>query len=119
MSECEHLADELSGRLGRREITLQRYDVAMAPLDKRIAELRAELAELNRVPTAVADPAVAAASREEWTVRWNTATVAERRNLIRQALTNRRILIAPAVQAPGRPKFDLKRIVIEEERHAE
>jgi hypothetical protein len=39
LTECEHLADELSGRLGRREITLQRYDVAMAPLDKRIAEL--------------------------------------------------------------------------------
>jgi chromosome segregation ATPase len=47
LTECEHLADELSGRLGRREITLQRYDVAMAPLDKRIAELHAELAELG------------------------------------------------------------------------
>jgi site-specific DNA recombinase len=119
LSECEHLADELSGRLGRREITLARYDVAMAPLDKRIAGLRAELAELNHVPTAVADPTVEAASREEWAARWNAATVAERRILIRQALTNRRIVIAPAVQVPGRPKFDPKRIVIEEERHAE
>ncbi|MGH3547236.1 MAG: recombinase family protein [Pseudonocardiaceae bacterium] len=120
LSECEHLADELSGRLGRREITLQRYDVAMAPLDKRIAELRAELVELdNSVPAAVADPAVEAASREEWTARWNAATVAERRNLIRQALTNRRIVIAPAIRSSGRPKFDPKRIVIEDERHAE
>jgi site-specific DNA recombinase len=119
LSECEHLADELSGRLGRREITLKRYDVAMAPLDKRIVELRAELAELDSVPTAVADPGVVAASREEWTARWNAATVAERRNLIRQALTNRRIVIAPAVRSSGRPKFDPKRIVIEEERHAE
>lgn len=105
LSECEHPADELSGRLGRREITLKRYDVAIAPLDKRIAELRAELAELGSVPTAVADPAVEAASREEWTARWNAATVAERRNLIRQALTNRRIVIAPAVRASEvRPK---------------
>jgi hypothetical protein len=118
LAECEHLAEELSGRLGRREITLQRYDVAMAPLDKRIAELRAELAELDRVPTAVADPAVEAASREEWTARWNAATVAEQRNLIRQALTNRRIVIAPAVRSGG-PRFDPKRIVIEEERHPE
>jgi hypothetical protein len=45
--------------------------------------------------------------------------VAERRNLIRQALTNRRIVIAPAVRSPGRRKFDPKRIVIEEERHGE
>jgi site-specific DNA recombinase len=118
LSECEHLAEELSGRLGRREITLKRYDVAMAPLDKRIAELRAELAELDSVPAALADPAIAAASREEWTARWNAATVTERRNLIRQALRNRRIMIAPAVRS-GRPKFDPKRIIIEEDRHAE
>ena len=113
LSECEHLADELSGRLGRREITLQRYDVAMVPLDKRIAELRAELAELDSVPAAVADPAVVTASREEWIARWDAATVAERRSFIRQALANRRIVIAPA--DPSRPrKFDPRRIVIEE-----
>jgi site-specific DNA recombinase len=119
LSECEHLADELSGRLGRREITLKRYDVVIVPLDRRIAELRAGLAELDSVPRAVADPAVEAASREEWTARWNAATVAERRNLIRQALTNRRIVIAPAVRSFGIPKFDPNRICIEEVRHAE
>jgi hypothetical protein len=53
------------------------------------------------------------------TTRWNAATVVERGNLIRQALINRRIVIASAVRLPGRPKFDPKRIVIEEERHAE
>jgi hypothetical protein len=52
LSECEHLADELSGRLGRREIMLQRYDVAIAPLDKRIADLRVELAGLDSAPRA-------------------------------------------------------------------
>ena len=83
---------------------LKRYDVVMAPLEKRIAELRAELAELDRGPAAVADPAVAAASREEWTARWNAATVTERRNLIRQALRSQRIVIAAAVRS-GRPKF--------------
>ena len=113
LSECEHLADELSGRLGRREITLKRYDVAMVPLDKRIAGLRAELVELDSVPAAVADPVVVAASREEWIARWDAATVAERRSFIRQALANRRIVIAPA--DPSRPrKFDPRRIVIEE-----
>lgn len=119
LSECEHLADELSGRLGRREITLKRYDVVIVPLDKRIAELRTRLAGLDSIPRAVVDPVVEAASREEWTARWNAATVAERRNLIRQALTNRRIVIAPAVRSSGIPKFDPRRMVIEEERHAE
>jgi negative regulator of sigma E activity len=119
LSECEHLADELSGRLGRREITLKRYDVVITPLDKRIAELRAGLAKLDSVPRAVADPAVEAASREEWTERWNAATVAERRNLIRQALTNWRIVIAPAVRSSGIPKFDPNRIRIEEARRTE
>jgi DNA invertase Pin-like site-specific DNA recombinase len=119
LSECEHLAEELSGRLGRREINLKRYDVAIAPLDKRIAELRAELAELDSAPTAVADPAIVAASREEWTARWNAATVAERRNLIRQALAGRQILIAPSVRPSGYPKFDPRRIVIKEEHPAE
>lgn len=119
LSECEHLADELSGRLGRREITLKRYDVVITPLDKRITELRAGLAKLDSVPRAVTDPAVEAASREEWTARWNAATVAERRNLIRQALTNQRIVVAPAVRSSGIPKFDPNRICIEEVRHAE
>jgi site-specific DNA recombinase len=119
LSECEHLAEELSGRLGRREITLKRYDVVIVPLDKRIAELRARLAVLDSVPRAVVDPVVEAASREEWMERWNAATVAERRNLIRQALTNRRIVIAPAVRSSGIPKFDPNRIVIEEVRHTE
>lgn len=121
LSECEHLADELSGRLGRREIPIQRYDVAIVPLDKRIAELRAELTELDsKAPVAVADPAIVAASREEWTARWNAATVAERRNLVRQALTltNRRIVIAPFVPSSGRRMVDPKRILIEEEHHA-
>jgi negative regulator of sigma E activity len=106
LSECEHLAEELSGRLGRGEITLKRYDVVIVPLDKRIAELRAWLAALDSVPRAVVDPVVEAASREEWMERWSAATVAERRNLIRQALTNRRIVIAPAVRSSGIPKFD-------------
>ena len=120
LSECEHLAEELSGRLGRREIPIQRYDVAIAPLDKRIAELRAELAELDsKAPAAVADPAIVSASREEWTARWNAATVAERRNLIRQPLPNRRIVITPAVRPSGYPNFDTGRIVIEEEHPAE
>jgi hypothetical protein len=118
LSECEYLADELSGRLGRREITLKRYDVAMVPLDKRIAELRASWLSWTACREQTQTLPSRPASREEWMARWNAATVAERRNLIRQALTNRRIVIAPAVRS-GSPKFDPNRIRIEEVHYAE
>ena len=111
--------DLVNHLVGVSMVTLKRYDVVIVLLDKRIAELRARLAALDSVPRAVAAPVVEATSGEEWTERWNAATVAERRNLIRQALTNRRIVIAPAVRSSGIPKFDPNRIVIEEVRHGE
>ena len=42
IAEAEDVATTLSDRLGRGEITLSRYDVAVKPLDARIAALRAE-----------------------------------------------------------------------------
>lgn len=50
---------------------------------------------------------------------WNVAMVVERRKLIWQALTNRRIVIALAVRSSGRWKFCPERIVIEEQRPVE
>ncbi|MDT9126783.1 hypothetical protein, partial [Escherichia coli] len=78
LAEAEQLAEELAGRLGRQEIDLRRYDLVTAPLDKRIAALRAELASLDNVAPAAA-AGVAGASREEWAQRWDAATVAEQR----------------------------------------
>jgi len=113
ISECEQLANALANRLGRREISLIRYDAATVPLDRRLAELRDTLGEIDAAPSAVVSAEVVAASRAEWEARWKVATVAEQRALLRQALRGRRLVVMPAdPQAPRR--FDAGRIVIEE-----
>lgn len=112
LAECEHLAEELSARLGRREIKQNRYDAAIGPLDKRISELEAELAELDAAPAPMPDGTIDAASRDEWRARWEAALVPERRNLIRQAVAGRRLVVKPATR-DGRPKFDPERVAIE------
>ena len=114
LAEAEQLAEELAGRLGRQEIDLRRFDLVTAPLDKRIAALRAELASLdNAAPAAAAG--VAGASREEWAQRWDAATVAEQRLMIRQALSGRRLTVAPArPRTAGRPAFNRTRIAVAE-----
>ncbi len=116
LTESEELAEELSARLGRQEISLKRYDAAIAPLDKRIAELRAKLAELESTTLAGPNTAVEAASRKEWTARWNAARVDEKRSLIRQALGDRHLVVAPAVRRTGPRTFDPKRLRIEDGR---
>jgi len=111
LADAEQLADELAGRLGRQEITLRRYDAASAPLDRRIVVLRAELAGLESAPLDA--NGIKAASREEWSARWNAATVSERRSLLRQALSGRQLVVGPAERAmSGRPAFDPSRITL-------
>jgi DNA invertase Pin-like site-specific DNA recombinase len=95
IAEYEHLAEVLSERLGRGEIRLNRYDQAVEPLDRKLAVLRAELAALEDQRPA-APPGVTAASRAHWEARWESATVTERRALVRQALRGRRLVIGPA-----------------------
>ena len=46
------VAEALSDRLGRGDITLSRYDIAVRPLDERIAKLKAERAALGVPSTA-------------------------------------------------------------------
>ena len=72
------------GGCGRVVVDPRELDrhVAIVLLDKRIAELRAVLAELGSVSGAVAGTAVEAALREVWTSRWNVAAGAERRSLV-------------------------------------
>lgn len=90
----EQLAVRLADRLGRLEISLDRYDAAVAPIDKRLAELRARRAtvELGEAIRGVRD---LAASAETWAARWDVAEPAERSTLLRMALRGRRLVIAP------------------------
>jgi site-specific DNA recombinase len=115
IAECEHLAEKLAERLGRREIALARFDAAMVPLDKSLAELREQLAELDATADAPVPPEAVAASLAEWKARWEAATIPERRSLLRMALRGRRLVVMPA-DPHGPRRFDPNRIVIDDER---
>lgn len=96
IADLEHTAEQLAARLGRGEISLRRHDAAAKPLDRRLSELYATLGELEAEPTVTATPAQVAATAGAWAQRWEVATVAERRSLIRLALRGRRVLLGPA-----------------------
>lgn len=91
ISAAEDLALRLADRLGRGELTLERYDAAAAPLDRRLADLRQRRAELG-------DPgeAVPAAPMSVWIQRWDDADPGERRILLRAALGSRKLIVHPA-----------------------
>jgi hypothetical protein len=89
---AEETALRLADRLGRGEITLDRYDAATAPLDKRLAALRAARAALS-------DPAMPVVPKQgngDWARRWKAAEPAERRTLLRMALRGRPLIVGPA-----------------------
>jgi site-specific DNA recombinase len=101
----EELALELSGRLGRDEITLARYDAVTRPLDRRLAGLRERRARLSS-PEAVP----ARQSRAAWEARWEAADPGERRDLLKMALRGRHLVIAPAGTGQGsRALTDVRR----------
>jgi site-specific DNA recombinase len=92
IADAEQTALAMADRLGRGEITLARHDAVMSPLDTRLADLRAKREALNGAP----GPVPAAASRAGWAARWENATPAERRALLRMALRGRVIVVGPA-----------------------
>lgn len=112
IADVDDMANVLSGRLGRGEMPLERYDAAVEPLEKRLAELRAELATLDE--QRAAKPKVSArevkASREAWEKRWDAATTEEKRSLLRRALNGRMLVVGPAIK-PG--PFNADRVTVE------
>lgn len=107
IAELDALAEELAARLGRAEMPLARYDAAVRPLDRQLAELRAERAAIPDTPRVIGG----AASRAAWARRWDAAEPDERRTLLRQALRGRALIVDPADRAnrsdvPGRVRVD-------------
>ena len=92
IAEAENVANALADRLGRGDITLTRYDIAIGPLDERIAKLKAERVALGS-PSPQRTPK---ASREHWERRWAAADQKEKREMLKMALRGRRLVIVPA-----------------------
>src|SRR6185437_3328294 len=91
IADAESVAEALADRLGRGEITLSRYDIAVRPLDERLAKLRAEREALG--DTTPQRPQ--RASREHWQRRWDSADTEEKRTLLKMALRGRRLVVLP------------------------
>jgi hypothetical protein len=90
IAEAESVAEALSDRLGRGELTLSRYDIAVRPLDERLAKLKTERAALGDTTSQRPQRA----SREHWQRRWDSAEPEEKRALLKMALRGRRLVIA-------------------------
>ncbi len=101
IAEAEKVAEALADRLGRGEIKLSRYDVAIRPLDARIEKLRAERAALSASRPAPVPPRLLEASREQWRRRWDAADHKERRDLLKMALGGKHLVIGPVEHGPG------------------
>jgi site-specific DNA recombinase len=95
IADAESVAEALADRLGRGVITLSRHDIAVRPLDERLAKLKAERAALG--DTTLQRPQWA--SREHWQRRWDSADPEERRALLKMALRGKHLIVDP--QAPG------------------
>ncbi len=110
IAEAESVAEALADRLGRGDIPLARYDIAVRPLDERIAKLKAEHAALGGGPPPQRPPR---ASREHWLRRWEDADPEERRALLKMALRGRRLVVGPATGTRAERADVTRRIRIE------
>lgn len=90
IADAESVAEALSERLGRGEMTLSRYDIAIRPLNERLAKLGAERDALGDTTSERPERA----SREHWQRRWTNADMEERRRLLKMALRDQRIVVA-------------------------
>ncbi len=105
IAEAESVAEALADRLGRGDMTLSRYDIAIRPLDERIAKLKAERAALG----GPSPQRPSTASREHWQRRWAVADQKEKRELLRMALRGRRLIVAPAGRGSPAERADVSR----------
>jgi len=101
IAEAEDVAEVLADRLGRGEIPLTRYDVAVRPLDARIEKLKAERAALSAPGSAPVPPQLPEATREQWQRLWEAADNKERRDLLKMALRGKHLVITPVEHGPG------------------
>jgi hypothetical protein len=110
LAEVDNLILALDERLGRRELTLERYERITRPLEADRERLRAELDEL-----AVADVAAYSSAlmprdvaRLDLLEQWDAGDEVERRGIVKRALRGRRLVIGP-----GRGgRFDAGRVTV-------
>jgi DNA invertase Pin-like site-specific DNA recombinase len=109
IAEAEAVAEALTGRLGRGEITLARYDLVIKPVDERIASLQAERDAVPDPGPVPEEQQMLGASRAQWRQRWDTADYKGKRDLLMMALRGKHLVIQPAQR--GRGSADLSDVM--------
>ena len=114
IAEAEAVAEALTDRLGRGEITLARYDLVIKPVDERIASRRAERAALPDPGPVPGAQQSLGTSRAQWRQRWDTADHKGKRDLLTMALRGKHLMIQPAQRGRGSADQDdiVRRITI-------
>jgi site-specific DNA recombinase len=101
IAEAEAVAEALTDRLGRGEVTLARYDLVIKPVDERIASLRAGRAALPDPGPVPGAQQSLGTSRAQWRQRWDTADFKGKRDLLKMALRGKHLVIQPAQRGRG------------------
>jgi septal ring factor EnvC (AmiA/AmiB activator) len=104
IAAVEELAEALSDRLGRMEMTLTAFDKANKPLSARLAELTAERTSLE---SGELGP-VTVATRDEITEQWDADDPVGRRTMLTRALGRWSVVIDPPRKSG--PVFDRERV---------
>jgi len=106
IAEAEAVAEALTDRLGRGEITLTHYDLVIKPVDERIASLRAERAALpDPGPVPGTQPSLGT-SRAQWRSGGITAATRESKTCSKMALRGKHLVIQPAQRGRGSADLD-------------
>jgi site-specific DNA recombinase len=101
IAEAEAVAEALTDRLGRGEITLARYDLVIKPVDERIASLRAERAAVPDPGPVPGAQQSLGTGRAQWRQRWDAADYKGKRDLLKMALRGKHLVIQPAGHGRG------------------
>lgn len=106
----ETLATQLSKALADEDEPMPwaAFQAASKPINKRLAEYRAELEELR----SVTPEAMQAQDAELVANDWDKGTVEQRRTLLRAALRGVRVVIAPGSSTANGGRFDLSRVQV-------
>jgi DNA invertase Pin-like site-specific DNA recombinase len=101
-ASIEATLTEISGRLGRQEISLARHDAICAPLEERQRDIRAELRTLAEEEPEPVPPGRTIPARDvafvDWLDRWDEGTPGERRAMVIRALNGRRLTVGRALR---------------------
>lgn len=110
IAECQRVQQAIADRLGRREMSLEAYDAASAPLTRDLARLQAERDALSGGQP---EGPTVAQSAEAIAEQWKAADTGDRRAMLVKALGRHKLYLDPATKT-GKRTFNRNRLRVAE-----